>query len=337
MSYPWIFDPFARGSEENFEHGTSEEEKNDFEVLIHEEPKQAYDGNGRRTVIENASYGEPQWFYGRECALSLPRVRSLLREHKGFQKTRCCFEGTGCNWGGFLRSRRNCERISERHEQIISWRPKKRLREEITKQEEELIWVEQEIERTVAELLRTVAFKTRNQRLDRTKERKQLASVNYATENENRQVDQNALKRPCRQESRYRNKILLLKRSLLYLRALEFRALQTQLEWGPDCLRLRSPEMFICRLHLFRFILQSQYRLSSSVEQQLHLQQPTSATPIVSSLMNHTCFTISNSEHVFVERLCAITNATVTLQWRSRSVYAHWKKPTIFTVHCRPD
>lgn len=150
-------------------------------------------------------------------------------------------------------------------------------------------------------------------------------------------VDQNALKRPCRQESRYRNKILLFKRSLLYLRALEFRALQTQLEWGPDCLRLRSPEMFICRLHLFRFILQSQYRLSSSVEQQLHLQQPTSETPIVSSLMNHTCFTISNSEHVFVERLCAITNATVTLQWRSRSVYAHWKKPTIFTVHCRPD
>ena len=91
------------------------------------------------------------------------------------------------------------------------------------------------------------------------------------------------------------------------------------------------------RLHLFRFILQSQYRLSSSVEQQLHLQQPTSATPVVSSLMNHTCFTISNSEHVFVEGLCAITNATVTLQWRSRSVYAHWKKPTIFTVHCRPD
>ena len=45
-----------RGSEENFEHGTSEEEKNEFEVLIHEEPKQAYDGNGRRTVVENASY-----------------------------------------------------------------------------------------------------------------------------------------------------------------------------------------------------------------------------------------------------------------------------------------
>lgn len=49
-----------RGSEENFEHGTSEEEKNEIEVLVHEEPKQAYDGDGRRTVVENASYGEPE-------------------------------------------------------------------------------------------------------------------------------------------------------------------------------------------------------------------------------------------------------------------------------------
>ena len=49
-----------RGSEENFEHGTSEEEKNEIEVLIHEELKQAYDGDGRRTVVENGSYGEPE-------------------------------------------------------------------------------------------------------------------------------------------------------------------------------------------------------------------------------------------------------------------------------------
>ena len=49
-----------RGSEENFEHGTSEEEKNELEVLAHEEPKQAYDGDGRGTVVENASYGEPK-------------------------------------------------------------------------------------------------------------------------------------------------------------------------------------------------------------------------------------------------------------------------------------
>ena len=34
--------------------------KNEFEVLIHEEPKQAYVGDGRRTVVENASYGEPE-------------------------------------------------------------------------------------------------------------------------------------------------------------------------------------------------------------------------------------------------------------------------------------
>ena len=49
-----------RGCEENFEHGRSEEEKNEIEVLIHEEPKQAYDGDGRGTVVENGSYGEPE-------------------------------------------------------------------------------------------------------------------------------------------------------------------------------------------------------------------------------------------------------------------------------------
>ena len=88
-----------RGSEENFEHGTSEERKNEIEMLIHEEPKQAYDGDGSRTVVENASYGEPGCFYRRlrECALSLRRVRSLLRENKGFEKTRCCFDGTRCD------------------------------------------------------------------------------------------------------------------------------------------------------------------------------------------------------------------------------------------------
>ena len=106
-------------------------------------------------------------------------------------------------------------------------------------------------------------FKTRSQRQDQdqTKEQKQLTQVNYATENENQQDDQNALKKPCCPENRYRNKILSLKRSLLYRRALEFLTLQPQLEWCLDCLRLRSPEMFIRRLHLLRFILQSQYRL----------------------------------------------------------------------------
>ena len=49
-----------RGSEENFQHGRSEEEKNEIEVLIHEELKQAYDGDGRRTVVKNGSYREPE-------------------------------------------------------------------------------------------------------------------------------------------------------------------------------------------------------------------------------------------------------------------------------------
>ena len=117
-------------------------------------------------------------------------------------------------------------------------------------------------------------FKTRNQRQDQTKEQKDLALVNYMTESENR----------CCQESHYRNKILLLKRSLLYLRALEFQTLQLQLEWLLDC--LRSPETFIRQLHLFHFVHQSRYRLYP--RQQLQLQQPTSVTPVVSvqSFMN---------------------------------------------------
>ena len=56
----------------------------------------------------------------------------------------------------------------------------KRLREEITKQEEELMQVKQEIERTVAEYGSNFhrTLKTRNKRQDQTKERKQLALVN---------------------------------------------------------------------------------------------------------------------------------------------------------------
>lgn len=82
-----------RGSKETFEHGTSEERKNEIEMLIHEEPKQAHDGDGRRILVENASYGEPESFYGRlrECASGLRRVKSLRREHKRFEKTPVLF------------------------------------------------------------------------------------------------------------------------------------------------------------------------------------------------------------------------------------------------------
>ena len=56
----------------------------------------------------------------------------------------------------------------------------KRLREEITKQEEELMQVKEEIEQTVAEYGSNFhrTLKTRNKRQDQTKERKQLALVN---------------------------------------------------------------------------------------------------------------------------------------------------------------
>ena len=58
-----------RGSEENFEHGRSEKEKNEIEVLIYKELKQVYDGNGRKTVVENGSYGEPEGFHAYESVL----------------------------------------------------------------------------------------------------------------------------------------------------------------------------------------------------------------------------------------------------------------------------
>ena len=32
-------------------------------MLIYEELKQVYDGNGRKTVVENGSYGEPEGFH----------------------------------------------------------------------------------------------------------------------------------------------------------------------------------------------------------------------------------------------------------------------------------
>ena len=46
----------------NMEHLKNEKE---IEVLVHKEPKLADDGNGRRTAIGNASYGESICFYGR--------------------------------------------------------------------------------------------------------------------------------------------------------------------------------------------------------------------------------------------------------------------------------
>ena len=42
----------------------TKERENAIKVLVHKEPKQAHDGDGRRTVFENASYGESGCFYG---------------------------------------------------------------------------------------------------------------------------------------------------------------------------------------------------------------------------------------------------------------------------------
>ena len=42
----------------------TKERENVIKALEHEEPKQAHDGDGRRTVFENASYGESGCFHG---------------------------------------------------------------------------------------------------------------------------------------------------------------------------------------------------------------------------------------------------------------------------------
>ena len=39
-------------------HGMTKERENVIEVQVHEDQKQAHDGDGRRAVVKNASYGE---------------------------------------------------------------------------------------------------------------------------------------------------------------------------------------------------------------------------------------------------------------------------------------
>ena len=182
-------------------------------------------------------------------------------------------------------------------------------------------------------------FKTSNPRLDQTEERKQLALVYYLTENENREVNQNALKSP------------VAKRAVTETRFCYSNA--------ACCIFVHSnPEHFNCNwngdriassiLRRCLYIASTCSVLPSNLSTACVLFSGT-ATPAskvnfsdtcsFSPKLNEslTCFAISYSEHVFVEHLCAITNAAITLTWRARSVYAHLKKPTIFTVHCRPD
>ena len=52
----------ARFSKKNYDHGT-EERENEIEMCIHEESKQTHDGDGRRSVVKNASYGDVKCFY----------------------------------------------------------------------------------------------------------------------------------------------------------------------------------------------------------------------------------------------------------------------------------
>ena len=48
----------ARFVERFIRHGTTKERENKIEVQVHEDQKQARNGDGRRAVVKNASYGE---------------------------------------------------------------------------------------------------------------------------------------------------------------------------------------------------------------------------------------------------------------------------------------
>ena len=174
-------------------------------------------------------------------------------------------------------------------------------------------------------------FKTRNKRQDQTKEQKQLALVNYATENENR----------CCQESRYRNKIFYCSNAACCI-FVHSNSERFNFHWNGD----QVTSAFVLRRRLY--VNSTCSVLSSNLSTACVLFSGT-ATPASTANFSDTCsfspkfnesvtfFAISCSEHVFVKCLCAITNAPITLHWRSRSVYAQWKKPTIFTIYCRPD
>ena len=131
--------------------------------------------------------------------------------------------------------------------------------------------------------------------------------MNYATENENR----------CCQESRYRNKILLFKRSCCIF--VHSHSERFNFNWTGD----RIASAFVLRRRLYVDSTCSVLSSNLSTARVLF-----SGTAIPASTANFsdtcsfspkfnesvTCFAISCSGHVFAERLCAITNATITLQ-----------------------
>ena len=55
----------ARFVERFVRHGTTKERENASEVQVHQNEKQADDGDGRRVVVKNASYGEFGCIFGR--------------------------------------------------------------------------------------------------------------------------------------------------------------------------------------------------------------------------------------------------------------------------------
>ena len=180
-------------------------------MLIYEEVKQVYDGDGRKTVVENGSYGEPEGFHTYENVLrACEELEAYYENIKDSGKLGALSKELDAIEDDFSKVERIVKGYLSSMSRSSAEDQMKRLREEITKQKKSSY----ESNKKSSELLLNMrsnlhrTFETSNQRQDQTKEQKQLASVNYATKNE--------------RESCYRNKILLLKRSLLYLRALEF-------------------------------------------------------------------------------------------------------------------
>lgn len=55
----------ARFVERFIRHGMTKERENAIEVQVHEDQKQAHDGDGRRAVVKNGSYGKFGCIFGR--------------------------------------------------------------------------------------------------------------------------------------------------------------------------------------------------------------------------------------------------------------------------------
>ena len=215
----------------------------------------------------------------------------------------------------------------------------KRLKEQVSKREEELSRIEQEIQRTYAECERQLG--------------KKLCSKKPPTE-----PDQGARKshsESCDRERESERKSEGFKENPLSREMLREQNSGVQKQpVVPSSTHVPSATTAIGKMTelsppSFGGVVYSStpfYPPSSVppmpalVEQHLQFQQPTSVAPeaSVGNLMNQphalpfTAVTVPS-----LSTICTIIDATITLQRRPSSVFAHLEQPAIFLVHFRPD